>query len=94
MIVYAISQAKPGINMEDLNPYMQGELNQGWKMLKEGITRDIHLRSDAIGVVIKLEVDNVEQAKQYCENFPLAVNKIIEFTYIPVAPFTLWEFMK
>jgi hypothetical protein len=94
MIVYVISQAKPGKTMDDLNRYIQGELKQDWEMFKNDVIRAIHLRTDAIGVVLTLEVENVEAAKKHCDNFPLVKNGIIDLTYIPVAPFTLWEYMQ
>ena len=93
MIVYAISKAREGMTVEDLAPFMEEELRYGWGLLKQGVTRAIQLRRDAIGVVITMECESVEEARAHCARFALLQNGIIDFTYIPVEPFSLWEQM-
>lgn len=55
-----------------------------WRLWKAGIVRENYARTDELGVVIVFEVDSVETAKRYTDDFPLTREGLIEWSFIPV----------
>ncbi|MFE9575133.1 hypothetical protein ACFYO1_02005 [Nocardia sp. NPDC006044] len=80
--------------METIQPYLSEEVANVWRLWKAGIVRENYARADEPGVVIVFEVDSVEEAKRYVDDFPLSKQGLLEWTYIPVtAPLPLEQLM-
>ena len=67
MKIIAYDNFKPGVNFDDLRPYLRGEVSNVWRLWKAGIVRENYARADVGGVVIVFELDSVEKAKRYIE---------------------------
>ena len=91
--IIAYDRLKPGVTYQMLEPYLPEEVANVWRLWKAGIVRENYARADKLGVVIVFEMDSVEVAKRYTDNFPLTKAGLIEWFFIPVqAPLPLEVF--
>ena len=84
MKVIAYDRMKPGVTYEKVEPYLPKEVANVWRLWKAGIVRENYARADELGVVIVFEVDGVETAKRYADDFPLTKAGLIEWFFIPL----------
>jgi len=88
--VLAYDRFKPGVTIETVQPYLPEEVANVWRLWKSGIVRENYARADEYGVVIVFEVDSVETARKYTEDFPLTRAGLIEWFFIALqAPLPL-----
>ena len=93
MKIIAYDNFKTGVTLDDLRPYLKDEVSNVWRLWKAGIVRENYARADVGGVVIVFELDSLEQAKRYIEDFPLSRAGLLEWHYIALdAPLPL-EFL-
>lgn len=84
MKIIAYDRMKPGVTYERIEPYLPDEVANVWRLWKAGIVRENYARADELGVVIVFELDSVEAAKRYTDDFPLTKAGLIEWFFIPV----------
>jgi hypothetical protein len=60
------------------------EVANVWRLWKAGIVWENYARADELGVVIVFELDSVEAAKRYTDDFPLTKAGFLEWFFIPV----------
>jgi hypothetical protein len=84
MKIIAYDRMTPGVTYEKIEPYLPAEVANVWRLWKAGIVRENYARADELGVVIVLELDSVEAAKRYTDDFPLTKAGLIEWFFIPV----------
>jgi hypothetical protein len=84
MKIIAYDRMRPGVTYEKIEPYLPQEVANVWRLWKAGIVRENYARADELGVVIVFELDNVEAAKRYTDDFPLTKAGLIEWFFIPV----------
>jgi len=82
--IISYDQMKPGVTYEKIEPYLPEEVANVWRLWKAGIVRENYARMDELGVVIVFELDSVEAAKRYTDDFPLTKAGFIEWFFIPV----------
>ena len=82
MRIIAYDRFKPGVTMEDVNPYLPAEVSNVWRLWKAGIVRENYARADEPGVVIIFELPSVADAKFYTEDFPLSKAGLLEWYFI------------
>ena len=84
MKVIAYDRMKPGVTYETIEPYLPEEVANVWRLWKAGIVRENYARADELGVVIVFEVESVEAAQRYTDDFPLTRAGFLEWFFIPV----------
>jgi hypothetical protein len=84
MRIFAYDRFKPGVTLETIEPYLPEEVANVWRLWKGGIVRENYARADEPGVVIVFEVDSVEDAKRYTDDFPLTKAGFLEWFFIPL----------
>ncbi len=78
---------------EPIRPYLRDEVSNVWRLWKAGIVRENYARADVGGVVIVFELDSIEAAKRYIDDFPLTKAGLLEWHFIALdAPLPL-EFL-
>ena len=85
MRIFAYDQFKPGVTLDTIEPYLPEEVANVWRLWKAGIVRENYARADEPGVAIVFELDGVEDAKRYTDDFPLTKRGFIEWFFIPLA---------
>jgi hypothetical protein len=90
MRVFTYDRFKPGVTMDTIAPYLPEEVANVWRLWKAGIVRENYARADEPGVAIVFEVDSVEQARRYTDDFPLTKAGLLEWVFVPLmAPLPL-----
>jgi hypothetical protein len=84
MKIICYDRMKPGVTYEKIERYLPEEVANVWRLWKAGIVRENYARADELGVVIVFELDSVEAAKRYTEDFPLTKAGFLEWFFIPV----------
>jgi glycerophosphoryl diester phosphodiesterase len=84
MKIIAYDRMKPGVTYETIEPYLPEEVANVWRLWKAGIVRENYARADELGVVIVFEVESVEAAKRYTDDFPLTKAGFLEWFFISV----------
>jgi hypothetical protein len=88
--VLAYDRFKPGVTTDTITPYLAEEVANVWRLWKAGVVRENYARADQPGVVIVFEVDTVEQARRYTDDFPLTKAGHLEWFFVPtMAPLPL-----
>jgi len=82
MKIIAYDRMKPGVTDEMIEPYLPQEVANVWRLWKAGIVRENYARADELGVVIVFELDSVEAAKRYTDDFPLTKAGFLEWFFI------------
>ena len=76
--------------METITPHLPEEVANVWRLWKAGVVRENYARADQPGVVIVFEVDAVEEARRYTDDFPLTRAGYLEWFFVPMmAPLPL-----
>jgi hypothetical protein len=82
--ILAYDRFKPGVTMEAIQPYLPDEVANVWRLWKGGIVRENYARADEPGVVIVFELDSVDDARRYTDDFPLTKAGFLEWHFIPL----------
>jgi hypothetical protein len=82
--VISFDRMMPGVTYEKIEPFLPQEVANVWRLWKAGVVRENYARADELGVVIVFEVDSVEAARRYTDDFPLTKAGLIEWSFIPV----------
>jgi hypothetical protein len=82
--IIAFDRMKPSVTYQKIEPFLPEEVANVWRLWKAGIVRENYARADELGVVIVFEVDSVETARRYTDDFHLTRAGFIEWFFIPV----------
>jgi len=82
MKIIAYDNFKPGVTLDDLKPYLRNEVSNVWRLWKAGIVRENYARADVGGVIIVFELDSVEHAKRYTDDFPLSKAGLLDWQFV------------
>ena len=92
--IIAYDRFKPGVTMQTIQPLLQREVANVWRLWKAGIVRENYARADEPGVIIVFELDGVDEAKRYVADFPMTKAGYLEWFYIPLqAPLPIESLM-
>lgn len=91
MRILVLDVPHEGVSPADYAPHLLNEIKHGWALSKRDFIREIYSRLDHPGVVIVVEAESVEKAKEVCDTFPLVEAGLIDFQYIP---FTNYGFVE
>ena len=84
MRIIAYDRFKPGVTLETITPFLPDEVANVWRLWKAGIVRENYARADEPGVVIVFELDSVDEARRYTDDFPLSKAGYLEWFFIPL----------
>jgi hypothetical protein len=84
MRIIAYDRFKPGVTLQTITPFLPDEVANVWRLWKAGIVRENYARADEPGVVIVFELDSVEEARRYTDDFPLSKAGYLEWFFIPL----------
>jgi hypothetical protein len=82
MKIIAYDNFKPGVTIDDLKPYLRDEVSNVWRLWKAGIVRENYARADVGGVIIVFELESVEAARRYTDEFPLSKAGLLEWHFL------------
>jgi hypothetical protein len=82
MRIIAFDHFREGVTLETIQPFLEEEVSNVWRLWKAGIVRENYARADEPGVVIVFEVPDVATAKAYTDDFPLSKAGFLEWSFI------------
>lgn len=82
MRIIAFDKFRDGVTLETIQPYLDAEVSNVWRLWKAGIVRENYARADEPGVVIIFEVPDVATAKAYIDDFPLTKAGLLQWSFI------------
>jgi glycerophosphoryl diester phosphodiesterase len=82
--IIAYDRFKPGVTLDTIQPHLPEEVANLWRLWKAGIVRDNYARADEPGIVIVFELDSVDDARRYIDDFPLSKAGYLEWFFIPL----------
>jgi hypothetical protein len=94
MKILAIAKVDPQTTPEKIQPHLEAEVKQAWKLYKDGNVREMYNCMDRrMGVVFVLECSSVEEARKSLDDLPFVREKFIDFEMIPIGPFSYFEML-
>jgi len=84
MRVIAFDRFREGVTLDTIQPFLQEEVSNVWRLWKAGIVRENYARADEPGVVIIFEVPDVATARAYTDDFPLSKAGMLEWMFIAI----------
>ena len=84
MRIIAYDRFKPDVTLDTIQPHLPEEVANLWRLWKAGIVRDNYARADEPGIVIVFELDSVDDARRYIDDFPLSKAGYLEWFFIPL----------
>jgi hypothetical protein len=91
MKILAFEYRLPGVTAESFSRYANAETLRIWELHQQGIIRELHLHADRNEVVLELECENVESARQALKTLPSGREGLIYFELIPLRTYTGFE---
>ena len=92
MKILAIAKVDPQTTLEKIQPQLEAEVKHAWKLYKEGKVREMYNCPDRrLGVVFMLECSSVAEARKSLAELPFVREKLIDFEFIPLGPFSYFE---
>ncbi len=77
-----------GVSREELLQHSAEEIQALWQLYAQGICREFYTRVNEAGrVVLMLESESVETAREALATLPFVKLHLIDFDLIPLAPF-------
>jgi hypothetical protein len=89
--ILAIDKFLPGTTMDKVQPHLKEEMFLTWEHYKQGKIRNLYFRQDNPGVVLMMECESLEEAKELLDELPLVKKELIEFDLIPLGYFEPFE---
>lgn len=87
MIILAIEKDAPGVEPEDLQPFLKEEAARAWELYQEGFLRELYFRADFPAAVLIMECASLKEAHSVLQTLPLVREGLIGFETIPLAPY-------
>ena len=91
MKILAIEKEYEGKTAKDFQPHLEAEARRVWELYIKGFIREIYFQADQKSVVLILECENLEEAKEKLSTLPLVQEDLIYFDFIPLAPYPGFE---
>jgi hypothetical protein len=91
MKILAFEYKFPGVTAESFSQYANAETQRIWELHQQGIIRELDFRADRNEVVLTLECEDVESARQALKTLPSGRERLIYFELIPLRMYTGFE---
>ena len=88
MKIMAITRRVPSVSFDDIQRYQIPEATKVWEGIRKGIIREIYFDPAKPCVVVILEAETVEVAATFLDELPMVRNRLIEFDYTVLGPYT------
>ena len=87
MKIIAIEKENPSADSSQFSTHLKDEAIKAWELYQSDFIREIYFRQDQSSVVLVLESDSIETAKNKLNKLPLVEHNFISFELIPLIPY-------
>ena len=84
--VMVIVTAKQGVTRQQIMNVIPAEIRATVKLYLDGKIRQWYSKADGRGVVVFVDVKNVDEAQAIVDTLPLSKENLMDHEYIPVGP--------
>lgn len=91
MKILAISRREPGASTERLQALQAAEAAAVWRLMGEGVIREMNFDKDRPCAIVTLEADSVVAAAQKMATLPMVAEQQIGFDYYVLGPYRQLE---
>ena len=91
MRILALERAVEGVSDADCAPLLRAEAHRAWELYQRGVLRELYFRPDTHEAVLLLECGDTQEALSVLSSLPLVAHHLIDFTIIPLTPYTGFE---
>jgi hypothetical protein len=91
MKILALEYKLPGVTVECISQYANAETLRIWELHQQGVIRELHFRADRNEIVLMLECETVELARQALKTLPSGKQGLAYFELIPLRTYTCFE---
>ena len=71
MKILALEREKPDLNPAEVQPHLMDEAHAAWKLLQEGVFREMYFTVEEHTAVIMLEANSAQEASELLKRLPL-----------------------
>lgn len=93
MQILAIWKVKPEVDMNQVVKHLEAEEHFAWKSYMDGHLRQFWLTETPGYVIMILEYNNIEEAKEANRDLPLLAAGLMDAEFHELRPFQSWEFL-
>ena len=86
-------KVKPEVDMNEVLKHLEAEEHFAWKEYMDGNLRQFWLTEQPGLVIMILEFDSIEKAKEANVDLPLLAAGLMDAEYHELRPFQSWEFL-
>jgi hypothetical protein len=88
MKILVLPKSVEGVTRDQMMPHAPAEIQAVWELYKQGVVREFYTRANEQGrVVLMLESASEESARNALSVLPFVQLHLIDFDFIPLAPF-------
>ena len=87
MKILAITRLLPGATFEKIQALQVPEVTEVWRMINQDFVREIYFDKDKPCVVLVVEADSVNTARERLASLPMVEAKLFEFDFTVLGPF-------
>lgn len=91
MKILAVQDPASGRSSREFVPHLREEAEAGWNFYKEGFIREMYYKGDVPEVILMLEADSIEEAREKLNELPLVRKGLISFTLTELKPYHGYE---
>ena len=91
MKILALEHELPDATAERFQQYAKDEAQKVWELYKAGVIREANFRLERSEVVLVLECQTVEDAREVLSTLPFVKNQLITFELIPLKTYSGFE---
>lgn len=91
MKIIALEHELPNATAEGFQKHAKDEARKVWALHQAGVIRESYFRTDRSEVVLVLECQTVEEAREALSTLPFIQNQLIAFELIPLKAYTGFE---
>lgn len=87
MKMIALEKERPGVTLEQLQPYLKPEAARVWELYQSGHVREAYFHAEKHTAVLVLECGDPQEARTLLQTLPLVEAGHITFDLLPLVPY-------
>ncbi|TDX08273.1 hypothetical protein EV647_0546 [Kribbella sp. VKM Ac-2566] len=85
----AVVSPRAGVGLAELAPLRRAEADYVWSHYVTGVVREFYHRTDKLGAVLILEIDDAQTGHRVLDGLPMLQAGLLTYELLSLAPFTL-----
>ncbi len=92
MKILVFAQRRQDVSFEQIQPFINAEVEAVWNLYTRGFVREFYTRADNGGpAILAVESESIEAAQKALAALPMVERNLLDLELIPLAPFKSLE---